>query len=276
MMADYYGARVNLNVLPRVAKKDVYPTNHVDVEKSLPMKVNIRQTSRFALLIAFATNDPKLTEELQSLYQACPNLFHSIMPNADDAAQMDLGDEADIIYDIHGSADKDHAHLVVRLHARKMSKVIHPASTGPAGGAGYQAEKGLPLRNRERSSAVSKLLREACARDYHFQVQSSGSSGLAGLQRIVGDYIQYHSTQVGRIDHIFLHDKMKERRIFLILTRLMSALGRDKELQQRVVRENKEDGPIIVGLPGLIPNHQYIVPVKNVGLVPIKWSVFTL
>ncbi|KAM0440826.1 hypothetical protein ACHAPT_000127 [Fusarium lateritium] len=280
MIARQYGAPVNLNVLPRenerrVAKTDVYTTNHSDVEKALLMKANVRQAARFALLGAFDSDDPVLTDNLQTLYQCCPNIFNSILTSTDDTA---------------GQAEDEVAFASMALQMLSTSTQWSWVNCEQHTCERYFApDVGLPFLNRDMSNAFKGHLRDACDRDYHlgklyvwtpgpiqwYKCVRWATSERRQVSVSAGDYMGFHKTKVGRVDHIFTQDEGGERHIFVALTRLEGRLRRDPILESPPVRDDTL-GPIIVGLPAVLPVHHYVIPIKDIGLVKFEWDIFTL
>lgn len=89
----------------------------------------------------------------------------------------------------------------------------------------------------------------------------------------VGDYVKFRGDRFGRVDHIMLFDVMGiHRHIFIMLTELKSAGGKDPVLGLDVMEE-KQSG-IIVGIKAIQPEKLYMVPVDNVGIVYVDWDVY--
>lgn len=72
-----------------------------------------------------------------------------------------------------------------------------------------------------------------------------------------------HSSQVARLDSIFIHELLQERRLFLRVTMVEEDVGLyDTVLQAPLLQLTKEEQ--IIGLPDVEATKLYIIPVEQV------------
>ncbi len=70
-------------------KKEMYYTNHVNVERILLTRENLQQICRLLLLNSFIISDSKLTQTMQSLCHDCSTLFDSLMSRSEKKDDQD-------------------------------------------------------------------------------------------------------------------------------------------------------------------------------------------
>ena len=67
----------------RYFKKIVYYTNHFNIEKTMLLRENLRQTVRLLLLNGFAYTEPKATQLIKNIHQSCSSFFMILLPRSE-------------------------------------------------------------------------------------------------------------------------------------------------------------------------------------------------
>lgn len=84
-------------------------------------------------------------------------------------------------------------------------------------------------------------------------------------QRLIfcrGDVIQYHNSELGRLDQVFVHQLMHVRQIFCLVTKvLLSQDQRDNILDVPLLQPSKNQ--LIIGLPAVSGQKLYMLPVSR-------------
>ena len=107
-------------------KKDVYQTNHIDVEKHLLLHEGLRQSVRLLLMDAFKEDEPTITEVVKELYRNCPTLFQVLITRSEQTsllAEQGSEEEEDTMT---LQSDKDHRDVTAigRLGARYCKNTL--------------------------------------------------------------------------------------------------------------------------------------------------------
>ena len=128
-VVDEYGLPIFINTLiwedyHRGFKKDVYTTNHSNVERLLLDKVNFRMTIRLLLLGAFDDTETDLTALIRNVQRTCPSLFQTLLPRSEVEAfnitevDDDADDDDDDIQKTQQVVQADAKHLRPRVIGR--------------------------------------------------------------------------------------------------------------------------------------------------------------
>ena len=128
-------------------KKEVYKTNHSNVERTLLMKENQQITLRLLLNNEFRSTDPELTDLVLGLYQDCPLVFENLLPRSEiKSLNEEYSDDAvDLVDDVD--------HVQPRAVGRLTSKCI-------------RSKLGFPVLVKEFDTAFSMNFTEVYSRDY--------------------------------------------------------------------------------------------------------------
>ncbi len=83
------------------------------------------------------------------------------------------------------------------------------------------------------------------------------------------------------MDHIFLHDLVDTRRIFIVVTEVAPTGQHDPILGQKAIEYVSTGCSYIIGMPAVTYDHPYIIPIKRAehnDVVPfrIAWDVLWL
>lgn len=259
-----YGLPSNCNVLigedkHRWFKKIVYNTNFSNVERHLLTRESLQQTSRLILLDAYQTSEPKLTATFKDLYDTCPGLFESLLPRSE---QLELQVEDD---EPSQTILQDANHLKPSVFSRLKPMYC-------------RNELGLPIRSSAFLPVFRTRLRNAYGNDYNLpNIVHFGTRGLtwckklgfmdhATERRLVfcrGDVIQYHGNEVGRLDQVFVHELMHVRRVFCLITRVISSPQHQKDNVLDMPLLQISNDQLIVGLPAISGQKLYMLPVSH-------------
>lgn len=262
---DEYALPSNCNVLigedkHRWFKKIVYNTNFSNVERLLLTRESLQQTIRLILLDAFQNSEPELTATIKDLYSKCPMLFESLLPRSE---RLELSPEED---EPSQSILHDANHL-------------KPATLSRLKPTYCRDELGLPIRSSAFSASFRRDIRQAYENDYKMpNIIHFGTGGISWCKKLSftdkdskqrltfqrGDVIQFHDDKIGRLDHIFTHENLYERRLFCIVTK--ATLVEDKKddvLDMPLLKISNNQ--LMISLPAILGRKLYMLPVSQDG-----------
>ncbi|KAK1773732.1 hypothetical protein QBC45DRAFT_386959 [Copromyces sp. CBS 386.78] len=279
-----YGPPGLLNVLAeekyhKRLKKTVETTNGRDVEKFILQYERIVHTIRFVILNAFALSDPTLTRQINDLTKQIPSIFEKLL-YCEEQIRIGLMDNADDDeFDIDYSADDTHRRPAVsgKLKVTTMRNIRHRIAAGINRDIGEPYY--LPLTLKQMPDVFRRALSQAYDINYSIQYMVFGLGIIQYNSRVsfsdetfkrhtfnIGDHVRYREADdFGRIDHILVHEqaRMNERRIFLVLTKVIPAPAGQTITYLRVLMIEDTHESIIIGLPALQTDRVYIVDISK-------------
>ena len=151
----------NYNVLigedkHRYFKKIVYYTNHSNIEKTMLLRENLRQTVRLFLLNGFAYTEPKIIQLIKNIHQHCSSLFITLLPrskqmlfeNDDSDSRLSkniVENDEHFQFNVIGCLELKYCRNVLKLSTRSSENVqMMPRSFKTALAFVYQKDYAIP------------------------------------------------------------------------------------------------------------------------------------
>ena len=245
----------------------IFHTNFQNAERDLLFAENLRQVVRLTLGNAFSGPYPELTTVLQGIAATCPRLLNSVLPRSEQfefAAVNEDEDESLVVQD----AGHKNPTVIGCIQAKYCRETLK-----------------LPTRSNNMPDNFRRALSSAYGsydmpnivqfRNSNFQWCKKFTFTSPNEERRytfkLGDYIKVKQQAQGlqdivRIDQIFIHNWDKEKRLFIMATRIDIDDSFDQLLEYRILRlvpRQPEDAPLIIGLPMVLPLKLYIVPIVD-------------